>query len=182
MTYAVTVPRTAPNAAYIGLACLAKLTRNLKSGGHALHNAVVDEAFSLQPRTTDALIQVPADLTPVTTEAQAIVRANALKVHLLRHFNDGTYAHKAADATAAAIVTAPDATDSATLSTLLEQLRSAMNTHQGTAAPHNRIILVPQITTAAVDAATNVTVTNLLMLHIEHHFFSAAEELILDPI
>ncbi len=181
MTYEVKVPRTTPNAAYYGLKALAKQVRNLKSSGHAMHNAVVDKDFTLQPLTDDALQQIPDDLTPVTTEAQAIVRANLLKVHILRHLNDATYAHKAADGTSAALITAPDATNSGTLSTLLEQLRAAMNAHQGYVASHNRFIVMPQITTAAVDAGTNVTVTNLLQLHIEHHFYSAAETLILDP-
>ncbi len=179
------VPRTSTAQAEAGARFANQLARNLKHAGLAMHNAVVDEVFAARPGFDDAVQQIPADelFVPVVTHAEAIARGNALKSYLLAHFNDGTYAHKAADATSAALITiGTDATDQATLSAKLEEYRAALNAHMARTASHNRMLFQPSIVTAAVDEPTNITVTNALLLHIESHYYSAASSLDIDAI
>lgn len=150
------------------------LADNMKRAGNALHNVVVDTQFTYDPRYTDAVNQVPADFVPAITHAEAITKGNALRPFILAHFGDGTYAHEAADTGNAALITAPDATDIPTLSTLLGQYRTAFNQHAANDAVHNRIILTPAIMTVPVDEPTNIAVLNAILRNYEGHIRSAA--------
>lgn len=87
-----------------------ELADNMKRAGNALHNAVVDTAFTYDERYRDAVNQVPDSFAPATTHAEAITKMNALRPFLLAHFGDATYAHTLADSVNAALITAPDAT------------------------------------------------------------------------
>lgn len=178
------VPRTSTSQAEAGARYANQLARNLKHAGLAMHNAVVDLAFSVRPGFEDATQQVPADalFVPVTTGAEALIRANALRPYLTRHMLDGTYAHIAADTVSAAIIAAADATDQTTLSVLLEEYRAAINAHLARTTSHNRMLFQPSIVTTAVDEASNILVTNALLLNIESHYYSAASTLDIDPI
>jgi len=159
---------------------LKEMADNLKRSGNALHNAVVDTAFTYDPRYTDAVNQVPDSFAPAVTHAEAITKMNAIRPFVLAHFADGTYAHEAADTGNAAIITEPDATDVATLSALLVQYRTAINQHFANDAVHNRIILTPAIMTVPVDSATNISVCNAILRNYEGHIRSAATTLSLE--
>jgi hypothetical protein len=180
--YIVQVKRTPPFLAAAFGKYYAQLVANLKHAGSALHNAVVDSDFVGQPETNDASVQVPPDLSPVVDHPAAIVRANALRPFILAHFRDGTYAHSAADSSNAAVITAADATDITSLSALLVQYRTALNSHFGWTVGHNRITLVPAISTVPVDSATNIQVVNTINLLLESHLYSAATSIAVEPI
>jgi len=178
------VPRAEAAASYFVLTSFQQLVENMKKNGSAMHNATVTKKFCREPRTKDAVQQAPDDslLTPIVTEAEAIVRINALRPYLMAHFADGKYAHLVADAASAAMVTAPDATDSASLTTLLVQLRLALNNHYQAVDSHNRMFQQISIATVPSDAATNIQVTNTILLLHATHLYSAAESFDVDPI
>ena len=180
--YSKPIISTPPNQAAAAVQLLALYAENQKRSGYAVHNAVVNEAFTYEPRQTDAVNQVPASFAPATTHAEAITKANALRPFILAHFADATYAHRAADTANAALITAPDATDVATLSTLLGQYRTAVNQHFANDDAHNRIILTTAIMTVPVDSATNITVINAILRNYEGHVHSAAISLSLENI
>lgn len=179
------VPRAEAIASYAALRHTAAVIANLKLQGLCLHNAIVDKAFVLDKYTPGATQQVPdASLfVACATEAECIVRVNALRPYIVAHFDDGTYAHSTPDATSKADQAGvPAATDSASLTTLLVAIRTAVNRHYATDAGHNRILIAQTITTVPVDAATNLAVTNTLLKTLQSHLFSGGETLVLDGI
>lgn len=173
---------TPPIQAGAAVRLLQQLADTLKRSGQALHNAVVDSAFTYDPRYTDAVNQVPADFVPAITHAEAITKANALRPFVLAHFADATYAHTVADTVNAALITAPDATDVPTLSALLLEYKAALNQHFANDAAHNRIILSTAVMATPVDSATNIAVLNSLLRLYEGHVYSSATSLSLENL
>ncbi len=181
--YTLEVINTPPVLAATAVRLLKDIADNMKRNGQALHDVVVDLEFTFSnPRFGDAVNQVPSDFVAATTHAEAITKANALRPYILAHFGDGTYAHKVADASNAALITAPDATDVPTLSTLLDQYRTALNQHFANDAAHNRIILTTAIMTVPVDSVTNIAVLNAILRNYEGHVRSSATSLTIENI
>jgi len=173
-----TVQDTPPAIAHATLQWQQRVTKNLAQQGFAQHYARVDADFPLEKRYADAVDQ-SIDFTPVTTGAESIARANLLKSIITKHLADGTYAHSAADATSAAI-SAADATDTATCTTLLLEVKITINAHLQFATPHSRLpASILLVTTVPADEATNITAVNEILILYRRHFYSAAEELVL---
>lgn len=185
MAYRKRIGRATTEATYAALHGVSDLVDNLKKQGLCVHNALVNKTFTVQPRTKDAgAVQVPDDslLVACATEAEAILRANAIQPYISAHFDDAKYAHTAADPTSKALLSAPDATDSASLTTKLVAMRLAVNSHFITTTGHNRILNQLQVVTVPIDAATNLAVMNTILLLLQSHWYSAAESYDLDPI
>ena len=103
---------------------------------------------------------------PLATDlATAIVRGNDAKLILNVHLVDAT-AHKATDT---AIATA-DATDQATLNTLLNAIKTKLNAHGGSTTYHYTADGTNTVTSPdATDLASSVTLVNELYTDINAH-------------
>lgn len=182
--YTLSVINTPPILAAAAVRLHKDMAENMKRSGHALHDVVVDLAFTYSnPPLGDAVNQLPDSFAPATTHAEAITKANALiRPFIIAHFLDGIYAHKLADASNAALITAPDATDVPTLSALLLEARTALNQHMANDAAHNRIIFTPATMTVPVDSATNIACLNAILRNYEGHVRSSATSLTIENI
>lgn len=174
------VQNTPPAVAQATLKAHQQLVEGLGiSGGALMHWARVDSTFASDKRNVGSVDQ-SIDFTPVGLDSAAcIARTNAIKRVLVLHLADGTYAHSTAD-TVSAPITAADATDDATCSTLLVELTTTINTHLGLAGVHRGLPqVVAQVTTVAVDLATNIQCINEILALYKRHFYAAAEQLVL---
>ncbi len=180
-TYADKIVPTPPGRARFLAAHWNVLGASMKLQGLALHNAVVDLDFTLQPNTREALQQVDRDLlvqmSGSATEAEVWTRTNALWPLLLNHFNDAKFAHTYADATSANLMVSVAATSTGTASTRLLEMKTAYNLHRLNEVGHNDLGPVQlTITNTPVDAATNLDTLNEMLYHLERHLLSAFVE------
>lgn len=181
MTYSEKMVPTPPGRAKFLGRNWNQLVRNLKNSGRALHNCVVNAEFAAQPETRDAQIQVKDELlVPLSgsaTEQEVWDRVNLLWGVLYFHLADGTYAHRAADSSAAVSLTEPAATSTGTATNRLLKMKSVMNSHKQLEDSHNDLgDVIGLMAETPSNAATNLTTCNEFIRHFKRHLYSAAVE------
>lgn len=164
------VRKTPPDNADQAIDILDALSDALGVLGLAQHSAHIDSVLASKYGITSHDVT----WTDVTTDAECIARANALKAAFNAHAAEAVYTHEAADATYGAVATA-DATDVASASTLLAALKTAINGHVRLASAHRG---VPGFTDAVAatpsDSATNITTCNQMLAVYKRHVYGFA--------
>ncbi|HYE97667.1 MAG TPA: hypothetical protein VEJ18_02100 [Planctomycetota bacterium] len=168
------VSRTPPKRAETSFDLLDKLVERFGRMGLLMHGAEVDALYAGLKGITQQTLESYAD---VADDAACIARANLLRAAAIAHLADGTYAHNQADSTSAAI-TAPAATNVATASTLIAQLKTTINAHIARKPEHRSVpAYVEAATGNPIDAASNISTLNELLAIWRRHVSSAAPDL-----
>jgi hypothetical protein len=169
-----TVFKTPPAEAAAAVSLLDALSDSFAAMGFFMHSVHVDDAFAALKSITSHDVT----FTAITTGAQSIARANAIKAAFNAHAAEATYTHEAADSTNAPSVVV-DATDTATCSTLLADLKTKMNAHVIRAAAHRGVPgWVDAVTATPADEASNIATVNEMLSVWKRHVYSAFPDIL----